>query len=74
MRGSRPSATKPPAKPAIAERSEATNGTLLNGKTINQEFLQDGDKFEVGDQLIRFEMLDEIGPRIPATDSPAAGP
>lgn len=39
---------------------KSTNGTLLNGKAIDQEFLQDGDKFEVGDHLIRFEMLDEI--------------
>jgi two-component system cell cycle response regulator len=39
---------------------DSTNGTLLNGKRINQELMQDGDKFEVGDQLIRFEMLDEI--------------
>ena len=39
---------------------KSTNGTLLNGRAIVQEFLQAGDKFEVGDQLIRFEMLDEI--------------
>ena len=39
---------------------KSTNGTLLNGKAIDQEFLQDGDKFEVGDQFIRFAMLDEI--------------
>lgn len=39
---------------------DSTNGTILNGKPIRQAFLQDGDKFEVGDQLIRFEMLDEI--------------
>jgi diguanylate cyclase (GGDEF)-like protein len=38
----------------------STNGTILNGKRIDRAFLQDGDKFEVGDQLIRFEMLDEI--------------
>ena len=38
----------------------STNGTLLNGKRIERAFLEDGDKFEVGDQLIRFEMLDEI--------------
>jgi diguanylate cyclase (GGDEF)-like protein len=38
----------------------STNGTILNGKAIDHAFLQDGDKFEVGDQLIRFEMLDEI--------------
>lgn len=38
----------------------STNGTLLNGKRIEQAVLEDGDKFEIGDQLIRFEMLDEI--------------
>src|SRR2546422_2038662 len=38
----------------------STNGTILNGRPITQAFLADGDKFEVGDQLIRFEMLDEI--------------
>src|SRR5205807_9723702 len=32
----------------------------LNGKRIEQAVLEDGDKFEIGDQLIRFEMLDEI--------------
>jgi len=39
---------------------DSTNGTILNGKAIDQALLQDGDKFEIGDQLIRFEMLDEI--------------
>lgn len=39
---------------------DSTNGTILNGKPIQEAFLQAGDKFEVGDQLIRFEMLDEI--------------
>lgn len=38
----------------------STNGTILNGTRIEKALLQDGDKFEVGDQLIRFEMLDEI--------------
>ena len=38
----------------------STNGTILNGARIEKAFLQNGDKFEVGDQLIRFEMLDEI--------------
>lgn len=38
----------------------STNGTLLNGKPIDEAFLEDGDKFVIGDQLIRFEMLDEI--------------
>ena len=39
---------------------DSTNGTVLNGKAIDQALLTDGDKFEIGDQLIRFEMLDEI--------------
>src|ERR1700730_18332794 len=39
---------------------DSTNGTILNGKPIHQAYLQAGDKFEVGEQLIRFEMLDEI--------------
>jgi diguanylate cyclase (GGDEF)-like protein len=38
----------------------STNGTLLNGEMIEDALLQDGDKFVIGDQLIRFEMLDEI--------------
>lgn len=38
----------------------STNGTLLNGEPIDNALLQDGDKFVIGDQLIRFEMLDEI--------------
>jgi len=38
----------------------STNGTQLNGEAIDEAFLQDGDKFVIGDQLIRFEMLDEI--------------
>jgi two-component system, cell cycle response regulator len=39
---------------------DSTNGTILNGKPIEKALLHDGDKFELGDQLIRFEMLDEI--------------
>src|SRR5213080_5259872 len=39
---------------------DSTNGTILNGIRINSAFLEDGDKFEIGEQLIRFEMLDEI--------------
>jgi len=39
---------------------DSTNGTILNGTPIDDAFLEDGDKFEIGDQLIRFEMLDEI--------------
>ena len=39
---------------------DSTNGTILNGTRVDSAYLQDGDKFEIGDQLIRFEMLDEI--------------
>src|SRR6266550_3024255 len=39
---------------------DSTNGTLLNGKLIDTAFMQDGDKFVIGDHMIRFEMLDEI--------------
>jgi len=39
---------------------DSTNGTILNGERIEKALLQGGDKFEIGDQLIRFEMLDEI--------------
>jgi diguanylate cyclase (GGDEF)-like protein len=39
---------------------DSTNGTLLNGKPIDDAFLEDGDKFVIGDHMIRFEMLDEI--------------
>ncbi len=38
----------------------STNGTQLNGQTIAEAFLNDGDKVEIGDHLFRFEMLDEI--------------
>ncbi len=39
---------------------DSTNGTILNGRPVTRAFLADGDKFEIGEQLIRFEMLDEI--------------
>lgn len=38
----------------------STNGTILNGRPIDEAYLEDGDKFVIGDHLIRFEMLDEI--------------
>src|SRR5438093_13350776 len=37
---------------------DSTNGTILNGTRVDSGYLEDGDKFEIGDQLIRFEMLD----------------
>ncbi len=35
-------------------------GTLLNGQKIRRETLQHGDKITIGENLLRFEMLDEI--------------
>ena len=39
---------------------ESKNGTLLNGETVTEAVLQSGDKIGIGDQLLRFEMLDKI--------------
>lgn len=36
------------------------NGTLLNGRKVVQEVLQNGDKILIGEYLLRFELLDEI--------------
>lgn len=36
------------------------NGTFLNGEKIVQEVLQHGDKITIGDNIFRFELLDEI--------------
>jgi two-component system cell cycle response regulator len=36
------------------------NGTLLNGEKITQEKLQNGDKITIGENILRFELLDEI--------------
>ena len=38
----------------------STNGTLVNGVPIAEAFLQDGDKLTIGEQLLRFELLDDI--------------
>src|SRR5215831_1069846 len=34
---------------------DSTNGTIVNGTRVESAYLQDGDKFEIGEQLIRFE-------------------
>ena len=39
---------------------KSTNGTLVNGRTITEATLRHGDKISIGDQLFRFELLDEI--------------
>ena len=38
----------------------STNGTLLNGRSVSEAVLADGDKILIGNQLFRFELLDEI--------------
>jgi diguanylate cyclase (GGDEF)-like protein len=38
----------------------STNGTLVNGRPITEAVLNHGDKILVGNQLFRFELLDEI--------------
>jgi diguanylate cyclase (GGDEF)-like protein len=38
----------------------STNGTLVNGRAVSEAVLNHGDKILIGDQLFRFELLDEI--------------
>jgi diguanylate cyclase (GGDEF)-like protein len=38
----------------------STNGTLINGQVLSEAILNEGDKISIGDQLFRFDMLDEI--------------
>ena len=38
----------------------STNGTLINGQVLSEAVLNEGDKISIGDQLFRFDMLDEI--------------
>jgi len=39
---------------------QSTNGTLVNGHAITEAVLAAGDKILIGNQLFRFELLDEI--------------
>ena len=36
------------------------NGTLLNGDRVTEEVLQNGDKITIGEQILRFDLLDAI--------------
>ncbi len=38
----------------------STNGTLINGQSLTERLLTEGDKIAIGDHLFRFDMLDEI--------------
>jgi len=39
---------------------DSLNGTFLNGRKIKEEVLENGDKIMLGEQILRFEFLDEI--------------
>ncbi len=39
---------------------DSRNGTFLNGEKIKREVLQNGDKIAIGEQIMRFDLLDEI--------------
>jgi diguanylate cyclase (GGDEF)-like protein len=39
---------------------DSRNGTFLNGQQIKEEALQSGDKINIGEHILRFELLDEI--------------
>ncbi|MEO6335150.1 MAG: GGDEF domain-containing protein [Pyrinomonadaceae bacterium] len=36
------------------------NGMLVNGQKVTHEILQNGDKITIGEQILRFDLLDEI--------------
>jgi diguanylate cyclase (GGDEF)-like protein len=38
----------------------STNGTYVNGQETKRSILQDGDRIQLGDVLLRFEMVDPI--------------
>lgn len=39
---------------------DSKSGTFLNGEKIERVVLQNGDKISIGENILRFEMLDEI--------------
>ena len=63
-RATRPCANGPERRDGrvryILEDLHSRNGTLLNGKSITQEELHNGDKITLGDHILRFDLLDEI--------------
>lgn len=44
----------------IIRDMQSRNGTFVNGKQIVQEILQNGDKITIGEQIFRFDLMDEI--------------
>lgn len=39
---------------------DSRNGTYLNGRKIQEQVLQNGDKIMIGEHILRFDLLDEI--------------
>lgn len=44
----------------ILKDSGSRNGTSVNGERTTEEVLQNGDKITIGDQILRFDLLDAI--------------
>jgi diguanylate cyclase (GGDEF)-like protein len=40
--------------------SGSRSGTYVNGERVQSQVLQNGDKITIGEQILRFELLDEI--------------
>ena len=47
----------------------STNGTFVNGHPVIDAALRDGDKLQIGDQLLRFEMLDDTEATVPGSST-----
>ena len=48
------------APSVVLQDLESTNGTLVNNTAIHRQALTHGDRIQVGDVLLRFEMLDKL--------------
>lgn len=48
------------SKTYILKDLHSRNGTVLNGQKIVQEILQNGDKITIGEQIFRFDLMDEL--------------
>lgn len=47
-------------KSYIIRDLHSRNGTMLNGQRIVQEVLQNGDKITIGEEIFRFDLMDEL--------------
>ncbi|MBI4859511.1 MAG: GGDEF domain-containing protein [Candidatus Riflebacteria bacterium] len=44
----------------LVEDQQSTNGTTVNGKKVDAEFIKDGDRLNLGDVVLRFQMLSPV--------------